>query len=72
MSHSNTFGPAGQPAGRLVRCVKLGRELPGLPAKPFPNDLGQRLYDEVSMEAWGLWMVSEDADQREPAEAVES
>jgi Fe-S cluster biosynthesis and repair protein YggX len=41
---------------RLVHCIKLGRDLPGLPAKPFPNELGQRLYDSVSQEAWGMWL----------------
>jgi Fe-S cluster biosynthesis and repair protein YggX len=36
--------------------VKLSRELPGLPFKPFDNELGQRLYESVSMEAWMLWL----------------
>jgi Fe-S cluster biosynthesis and repair protein YggX len=34
----------------------LGRELPGLAARPFPNELGQRLYERVSREAWGQWI----------------
>ncbi len=41
---------------RLVHCVKLGRELPGLPAPPFPDALGRRLYEQVSAEAWRLWL----------------
>jgi Fe-S cluster biosynthesis and repair protein YggX len=41
---------------RMVHCVKLGRDLPGLGAKPFANDLGQKLYDQVSQEAWRLWL----------------
>jgi Fe-S cluster biosynthesis and repair protein YggX len=40
-----------------VRCIRLGRELPGLPAPPFPTELGQRLYDQVSIEAWGQWLA---------------
>jgi len=41
---------------RLVKCVKLQRELPGLPYKPFEDELGQRLYDNVSLEAWKMWL----------------
>src|SRR2546430_107309 len=41
---------------RMVKCVKLQRELPGLEFKPFPNDLGQRIYDSVSQEAWKMWL----------------
>jgi len=41
---------------RLVNCVKLQRELPGLPYKPFDDELGQRLYDKVSLEAWKMWL----------------
>jgi Fe-S cluster biosynthesis and repair protein YggX len=46
---------APRPAGRLVKCVKFGRELPGLDEKPWPGELGQRIYDNVSAEAWKLW-----------------
>jgi len=41
---------------RLVHCAKLGRELPGMAFKPFPNQLGQRIYDHVSQDAWKLWL----------------
>jgi Fe-S cluster biosynthesis and repair protein YggX len=40
---------------RMVRCVKLGRELPGLDAPPWPGPLGQRIYENVSAEAWEAW-----------------
>ena len=40
---------------RMVKCVKLGRELPGLDAPPFPGRLGERIYDQVSQQAWNLW-----------------
>ena len=40
---------------RMVKCVKFGKELPGLEKAPWPGDLGQRIYDNVSLEAWKLW-----------------
>ncbi|MSP15129.1 MAG: oxidative damage protection protein [Myxococcales bacterium] len=41
---------------RMVNCVKIGKELPGVSYKPFDNDLGQRIFDSVSQEAWKLWL----------------
>lgn len=41
---------------RMVKCAKLSQELPGLPFKPFEDELGQRLYDHVSMDAWHMWL----------------
>ncbi len=40
---------------RLVHCRKLGKELPGLDRPPYRNELGKRIYDEVSKEAWEMW-----------------
>lgn len=40
---------------RMVMCVKLQKELPGLSESPWPGDLGQRIFDNVSAEAWRLW-----------------
>ena len=40
---------------RMVKCVKLGRELPGLDKPPFPGELGQRIYEHVSKEAYDMW-----------------
>lgn len=40
---------------QMVQCKKLGRELPGLDAPPFPGELGQRIYDNISAEAFALW-----------------
>ncbi len=39
-----------------VQCVKLGREAEGLPKPPYPGDLGQRIYENISREAWQGWM----------------
>ena len=41
---------------RMVKCVKLGQELPGVVYKPFNNELGQRIYDQVSQQAWMEWI----------------
>jgi len=41
---------------RMVQCAKLGKELPGVAYKPFDNALGQRIYDNVSQEAWMMWV----------------
>ncbi len=41
--------------GRTVKCVKLQRELPALDTPPWPGELGQRIYENVSAEAWKLW-----------------
>ena len=43
------------PGVRLVHCVKLGKELPALTEVPWPGELGQRIYEQVSAEAWTLW-----------------
>jgi Fe-S cluster biosynthesis and repair protein YggX len=39
-----------------VKCVKLGRELPGLKNPPMPGELGQRIYENVSQQAWAMWL----------------
>jgi Fe-S cluster biosynthesis and repair protein YggX len=41
---------------RMVHCVKLGRDLPGLQRPPYPGELGQRIFENVSQEAWNLWL----------------
>ena len=41
---------------RTVRCQKLNKEAEGLASPPFPNELGQRIYDHISKEAWELWI----------------
>lgn len=46
---------AEDPSRRMVHCVKLARELPGLDAPPWPGPLGQRIYEQVSAEAWEMW-----------------
>lgn len=41
---------------RLVQCVKLGQQLPGLEEAPWPDVLGDRIWESVSEEAWKLWL----------------
>ena len=41
---------------RVVQCVLLKREAPGLDRPPYPGDLGRRIYDSVSREAWAQWL----------------
>ena len=41
---------------RMVNCVKLGREAPGLDFQTYPGELGKRIFENVSKEAWQLWM----------------
>ncbi|TXT25304.1 MAG: Fe(II) trafficking protein YggX [Gallionellaceae bacterium] len=41
---------------RMVHCVKLGREAEGLDRLTYPGDLGKRIFDNVSKEAWQAWI----------------
>jgi Fe-S cluster biosynthesis and repair protein YggX len=49
-------GAPGTQTVRMVKCVKLGKELPGLDRPPWKGELGQRIYDNVSKEAWRTWV----------------
>ncbi len=40
----------------IVNCIKLGREAEGLPKPPYPGELGRRIYEHVSKEAWQGWL----------------
>ena len=48
-------GPVGNKSGRMVQCAKFQKELPGLDAPPWPGELGQRIYENISAQAWKLW-----------------
>jgi Fe-S cluster biosynthesis and repair protein YggX len=41
---------------RTVSCIKLGREAEGLDFPPYPGTLGERIFNEVSKEAWKVWL----------------
>ena len=42
---------------RTVNCVILKKEAEGLDFAPYPGELGQRIYDSVSKEAWQRWVL---------------
>ncbi len=42
---------------RTVHCVLLKKEAEGLEYLPYPGDLGQRIYENVSKEAWQQWLA---------------
>ncbi len=41
---------------RTVNCIKLGIEAEGLDFPPYPGDMGKRLWENVSKEAWAQWL----------------
>jgi len=41
---------------RLVQCVLLKEELPGFERPPYPGELGRRVYEQVSQQAWQMWL----------------
>ena len=41
---------------RMVHCVKLGHEAEGLERAPYPGELGQRIFEQVSKDAWAAWL----------------
>jgi Fe-S cluster biosynthesis and repair protein YggX len=47
---------AAAPAPRMVKCVKLGKELPGLDRIPWKGEIGKRVYENVSKDAWKMWV----------------
>jgi Fe-S cluster biosynthesis and repair protein YggX len=47
--------PARSP-GRTVMCVKFGNKMEGLDRVPWKGELGQRIFENVSKQAWTLWI----------------
>jgi Fe-S cluster biosynthesis and repair protein YggX len=41
---------------RTVKCVVLGTEAEGLDYAPYPGELGQRIFENVSKEGWQRWL----------------
>jgi Fe-S cluster biosynthesis and repair protein YggX len=41
---------------RIVKCVKLGKDAEGVKWKPFDDELGKKIFDNVSQEAWQMWL----------------
>jgi Fe-S cluster biosynthesis and repair protein YggX len=40
---------------RMVQCVHLKKQAEGMAYPPYPGELGKRIYDSVSKEAFELW-----------------
>ena len=41
---------------RTVQCIHLKKEAEGLDFAPYPGELGKKIYNNISKEAWQLWM----------------
>ena len=41
---------------RTVNCIKLGREAEGMDFPPMPGEMGKKLWENVSKEAWAQWL----------------
>lgn len=41
---------------RMIYCQKLQKEAEGLASPPYPGELGQRIFNHISKEAWQLWL----------------
>jgi len=42
---------------RKVHCQLLGEELDGLTFQPYPGELGKRIYETISQQAWQKWLA---------------
>lgn len=45
-----------KPGPHIVHCVKFGKDMPGLERIPWKGELGKRVYDSVSQDAWKMWI----------------
>ena len=44
---------------RMVHCKKLNEELPGLERQPYPGELGKKVFEEISQQAWQQWIAQQ-------------
>ncbi|MDJ0657100.1 MAG: oxidative damage protection protein [Xanthomonadales bacterium] len=42
---------------KTVHCIKLGKEAEGLEFQPYPGPLGEKIFEQVSAEAWKQWLA---------------
>ena len=45
-----------KPGQHVVHCVKFDKDMPGLERIPWKGDIGKRVYENVSADAWKLWI----------------
>ncbi len=62
-AHGHSHGEAARPTGsrfasatRTVHCAKLGKTLPGLKRRPLGGELGEKIFAQISAEAWEQWV----------------
>lgn len=41
---------------RKIHCIKLNQEAEGLMSQPFPGPLGEKIYNQISKQAWKMWL----------------
>ena len=41
---------------RMIDCIKLKKQAEGLDFPPYPGELGKKIYESVSKEAWAAWL----------------
>jgi len=41
---------------RMIKCAKLGIEAEGLDKPPYPGDIGEKIYQSISKQAWQMWL----------------
>lgn len=41
----------------MIQCKKLNKEAPALTQAPYPGELGEKILNNISEEAWGLWLA---------------
>jgi Fe-S cluster biosynthesis and repair protein YggX len=57
LRYAGGMATEGKAGPRMVFCVKLHKELPGLQQAPFEgHPIGRRIYENVSEEAWKMWL----------------
>jgi Fe-S cluster biosynthesis and repair protein YggX len=42
---------------RIIHCAKLNKEAEGFMQPPMPGEVGKKVYEHISLEAWGLWVA---------------
>ncbi len=56
LAAESLFAGDGGLVAHVVQCVVLKREAPGLERVPYPGELGKRIFENVSKEAWARWL----------------
>lgn len=41
---------------RIIHCQKLNQDLEGLDFQPYPGELGKKIFEHISKQAWNEWL----------------